>query len=266
MIKSSIYFYLFNIKRYGFDVEGTLANFCAFADEVVCATIPDDDNSWAILSEFEKKYSNFRVVLTNIPLTDNRFDGKLKTVALKATTHPIKIIADGDERFVLSQKGLWQIYFETLLRARDLDGMMIPVIDLWGDKNHIRMAHQIGQKFRIHKNTIVARGVIPEAEMEEGKFDTSRSDSTEPLTQNGTLGSFTSVVDYSNLFPIFCSNLIGKPYVIHEGYLDLQKRAKINSEFWKKHWENRSGREENVVTTEEVLRKEQLIQHNLPLE
>ena len=266
MVKSSIYFYLFNIETFKFNLDETLRNFCAFADEVVCATIPDSDGSYEKLKAKESEFPNFKVILSDIKLTDNRFDGKLKTVALKATTNPIKIIADADERFLLSQKALWQQYYEALLQNNRIDGFLVPVIDLWGSKSKIRLINEIGQKFRLHKSTVVARGVIPQAERADGKFDTSKSDSTEPLDLNGELANFASVASYSNLIPMFSQSLIDKPYVVHLGYLDFNNRIKLNKEFWAEKWSDRSGEKENVVTELLELENQQTIDHNLPLE
>ncbi len=264
-IQSSIYCYLFNLRTYAFDYKEALTNFCAFADEVVCATIKDEDGSRYLLHELAKDLPNLKIVETDIQLTNNRFDGLLKTAALKATTHPIKIIADGDERFLLSQKALWQHHYDQLMGISDIDGLYIPVLDLWGARDQIRAEVEIGQKFRIHKSTIVQRGVLPAAEMGGGRFDTSMSDSTEPLLANGGLGRFMSIVSRTNLMPMFSRTLAAFPYVVHEGYLSLENRAKINTDFWKPHWENRSGHEENVETNLARLQRVPTLAHGLPL-
>ena len=265
-VKSSIYFYYFNVIKMGYDYKATIQNFCEFADEVVCATIPSDDGTLEALKEMQEQYPNFKIVESDIKLSDNRFDGKLKTVALKATTNPIKIIADGDERFLLWQRPLWEGLYDMLAEVRKdgVDGMMIPVVDLWGDRNRIRIDKQIGQKFRIHLDTIKSRGVIPEAEMADGFFDTTLSDSTEALDANGRLGRFMSIVPFNILHPLFSRQLVDFPYVIHEGYLDIGHRAKTIATFWKPHWEARSGHEEEVETDEGVLNSYPTIDHGIP--
>lgn len=251
----------------GYDYKSVIANFCAFADEVVCATIKCDDGTREALAEMELKHSNFRVIETDISLSDNRFDGKLKTAALRATTNPIKIIADGDEHFLLWQKPIWEKYYETLFMSKkdNIDGLMIPVLDLWGDKEKIRVDKQIGVKFRIHLDTIKSRGVIPEAELSDGFFDTGLSDSTEALNEQGFLGRFVSIVSPHYLHPLFSRNLIETPYVVHFGYLDLKHRAEKVATFWKPHWEARSGQEEDVDTSEESLKQYPTIDHGLPI-
>lgn len=266
-LKSSIYFYFFNVNKMGYDYKSVIANFCAFADEVVCATIPCEDGTRESLAEMEKQYPNFKVVETDIKLSDNRFDGKLKTAALKATTNIIKIIADGDERFPLWQKPLWEKHYETLLISKQdgVDGMMVPVLDLWGSPDKIRIDKNIGLKFRIHLDTIKSRGVIPEAELYDGYFNTKMSDSTEALNEYGQLGRFISIVSPHYLHPLFSRNLIETPFVVHFGYLDLKHRAEKVAPFWKPHWEARSGHEEDVDTSENSLKQYPTIDHGLPI-
>lgn len=266
-LKSSIYFYFFNVNKMGYDYKSVISNFCAFADEVVCATIKCEDGTRESLAEMEKEFPNFKVVETDIQLSDNRFDGKLKTAALKATTNPIKIIADGDEKFLLWQKPLWEKHYEVLMMSKQecVDGLMVPVLDLWGSPERIRVDKNIGLKFRIHLDTIKSRGVIPEAELYDGYFNTKLSDSTEALNEQGQLGRFVSIASPHYLHPLFSRNLIETPYVVHFGYLDLKHRAEKVAVFWKPHWEARSGQEEDVDTNEDSLKQYPTIDHGLPI-
>ncbi len=263
-LKSSIYCYLFNAVDNNFAYEETFANFCAFADEVVCATIPSKDNTLDELYRLAKIYPNLKIVETNISLSDNRFDGALKTAALRATTNPIKIIADCDERFPLSQKPKWEKCYARLMES-DFDGFLVPSVDLYGSKNVIRSDAGIGVKFRIHKDTIVERGVWYVAELGDGLFDTSRSDSTEPLRLDGELGRFAPIAPPLALSPIFATELNKYIFTVHYGFLDLDYRVNINK-FWKPHWEARSGHEENVELNKKVLESHPVIEHNLILE
>ncbi len=173
---------------------------------------------------------------------------------------------DGDERLVLAQKTLWEKHYEYLLGMHDVDGFMIPTLDLWGSEKHIRTNHPIGQKFRLHKESIVKRGVLPQAENGDGTFITAYSDSTEPLNQYNNLGRFASLVNQQSLMPFFSRSLVNTPYVLHRGTLNFERRAKIGREFWREHWERRSGKKENVVTSDAVLAAEATIEHGLPLE
>lgn len=266
-MKLSAYGYIFNATIRDFNIEDAVENFCSFFDEVVLATIKSEDDTKDRLSKLEKKYQNLKIVESDITTDDNRFDGKLKTVALQKCTNPIRVILDCDEKFLLSQKEIWHKCAEELIQRNDCDGFMIPVIDLWGNEKSIRANHPIGQKFRMHKDTIVRRGVIPQAELGNGRFLTSLSDSTEPLREDGNMGKFVSIVDVNfDLHPLFCSGLIRYPYVLHYGTIDFERRAKIGREFWAEKWSDRSGQTENVVTDKMSLEKEITIEHGLPIE
>ena len=272
-MKLSLYFYLFNAAKRQFDLDGTVANFTSFADEVVCSTIPSEDDTYERLFAWQDKLGidKFKVVMTDIKLSNNRFDGDLKTVALQACTkfnlrdHRVYIIADADERFPLSNKPLWVEAAQRLM-ITNVDGLLIPVLDLYGDEQHIRADKDIGCKFRMHKASIVRRGVIPEAEYMDGHFNTSLSDSTEPITEYGQLGRFVHVVgNPRSLDPYHAKALIYSPYCLHYGYLDIQRRIKLNNEFWRGHWENRSGHTEKMESYETELTNLMSAKHGLPI-
>lgn len=268
-IKLSIYAYAFNCRVRSFDLDGALTSFLAFADEVVVATLTEQEddtlsrlNEWAAQSE-----GRLKVVPVSMNLkANNRFDGDLKTAALKECTHPVRIIADCDERFVASQRPLWDGLATQLLANPRHDGWMIPVIDLYGDTEHIRADQPIGMKLRMHKDTIVRRGVPRFAERGGGLFDTSQSDSTEPLTKGGDLGMWLPTVGRGSLQPNLCGRALkGAPYVVHYGFVDLQRRAELGRTFWKEHWERRSGKPERVATSVAELTDVPLVKHGLIL-
>lgn len=267
MPKLSIYTYLFNARIREFDIARSIGSFLAFADEVVVATVPSQDDTYERLLEMQSGNPRLRVLMTNIKVEgNNRFDGDLKTAAMLACTHPIRIIADCDERFVASQRPIWNTLADQLLARADLDGYTLPVVDLYGDARHIRATVNIGLKFRMHKDTVTRRGVPSFAERQRGFLDTSASDTTEPLDKEGNLARFAVVYPNHYLAPSLCYMLNGNAYVIHEGFLDLKRRAKLGREFWKQHWEARSGHEERVAVTEGELSDVLLVTHGLPIE
>ncbi len=261
----SIYSYLFNAEIRSFDIDITVDNFTSFADETIIVTVPSEDQTYERLLEWENRLGSkrFRVIMTEVPIKgNNRFDGDLKTIALKACTNPIRVIADCDERFIINQRLNWEILAQRLLCSRE-DGWLLPVIDLYGSYTHIRADKYIGLKMRMHKDTVVKRGVPAFAERGHGLFDTSQSDSTEPLLANGQLANFSCPISASYLHPSTCNFL--DTYVIHEGFLDLNRRAELGRSFWKPHWEARSGRTENVATRMEDLTQVPLVPHRLKL-
>jgi len=268
-MKLSLYSYLFDARLRDFNAEETVANFVAFADEVVFATIPSEDDTYERLKALESQYAGkFRVVMTDISLSNNRFDGDLKTAALQACTKStdedprLYIIADADERFRAETKQTWLSYGKLIWKSK-LDGILLPVLDLYGDENSIRADQNIGLKFRIHKDTVVKRGVIPQAELGNGLFSTEKSDSTEPILANGQLARFAPVE--VSLNPQDSYHLSWVPHVFHLGHLDSTRRVKLNKEFWFQHWKNRSGENPKMVMDEGELSDVATIPHNLRL-
>lgn len=270
MTKLSVYGYAFNCTVRDFDLDGAIANFTSFADETVIATLStqEDDTLARLMAHEMVLGGRLKVVVSDInPLKDNRFDGNLKTLAMHACSKDnLLVIADCDERFLLSQRPLWDSWGERLLAVSGCDGLMIPVLDLYGSRDTIRADQAIGQKFRLHKHTVVKRGVPSYAERANGLIATNASDTTEPLLANGQLASFGSVVHNPvNLRPQMAQGLKGTPFVTHLGWLDLDRRAKIGREWWAPRWKERSGRDEDVPVDRRALEGYPLIKHNLNL-
>ncbi len=273
-MKLSSYSFLFAARRNEFDLDGMVTNFTAFFDEVVIATIPHADDTYERLLTWQAKLPNLKIVMTDIDITTtNRWDGELKTAALKACSPSTKedprcyVIMDGDEFVTLSNRPKWIQAAETLMNL-PYDGYLIPVLDLYQDNHHIRADQNTGVKFRLHKNTVVKRGVIPEAEMGYNNlFRTDMSDSSEPLTGDGRLANFFPLVrDGMHLWPLSTTYLSAYPHVFHTGHLDAERRAKLNREFWREHWIKRSNWEPNMEYNAEKIRSFKLVKHQLPLE
>lgn len=274
-MKLSSYSYLFAARKNQFDLDGMVANFTAFFDESVIATIPYDDDTHSRLLEWEAKSDGkLKVIMVDIDINkSNRWDGDLKTAALQACTKSTKadprcyVIADGDERFPLSNRPKWIDAANRLHETHLCDGLLIPVLDLIQDEHHIKAEENVGVKFRLHKDTVVRRGVVPEAEMGYNNlFDATRSDSTEPLTELGQLATFFHVIrDVHHLWPQGSVVLNQYPYVVHYGHLDADRRARLNREFWREHWRNRSGQEPNMVLDAEKLKSVKVVRHQVAI-
>lgn len=273
-MKLSSYSYLFAARKNEFDLDGMVTNFTAFFDETVIATIPYEDDTYDRLKEWEASMpGRLKIVMTEIDISkSNRWDGDLKTAALQACTKSTPqeprcyVIMDGDERVVLSNHIKW-MEAATHLAHLPYDGFLVPVIDLYKDENHIRSDQTVGVKFRLHKDTVVKRGVIPEAEMGFGNlFRTEMSDSTEPITELGKLANFAPIVrDPMHLWPQVTTYLNGYPYVFHHGHLDADRRARLNKEFWREHWLKRSGQEPTMAYDADKIRAVPTIKHQVAL-
>lgn len=261
----STYVSAFNLIKNNFDYKKALKNFCTFSDEVVVACNTSEDNSLEELKKLSKKsdYKNLVVIDTDFDYSDNRFDGKIKNAALQATTKPLKISMDMDERFILQQRNLWDFYGKRLLET-NFDCLAIPSIDLYGSLKTIRKNHNIGIKFRLHRSGLF-RGVVNFAEKENGLIDINRSDTCELVDANHNLARVCYFIPQEDLIPSKCSNLMNFPYTIHLGWIDFDYRININK-VWKPHWENRAGYEiDNIILDKQTLNEEPVIEHYLPL-
>jgi len=266
-IKISSYGYLFNAVKNNFPIVKTIHNFCLFFDEVICVTIPSEDNTRQILDQLEKVYDNLKVIDYEIDLNNNRFDGILKTVAMNHCSNEIRVICDYDELMVQSQRPLWNKYADLLLDHNNIDGFYIPVVDFYSDKSKIRADKPIGMKFRMHKKSVVARGVIANAELDNGFINTDLSDSTEPLLADGSLARFASIITNPSVLEPRNTDLLNNyPFVCHNGYLNLENKFNLNRDFWDEKWSQRAGREIKMSSSIEELQKVPVLSHNLILE
>ena len=258
---------MFNVCKFSFNYEKNIRNWSEFADkngEVIIACNTSEDNSYEELSKLAAQITNLKIIQTDIPYT-NRFDGRIKTEALKECSSPVRILMDADEYIPKSNWPKWEEPIDHLMKFYDRwDGFLIPTIDLYGSNKTIRKNHNIGQKFRLHGNRIKSRGVIKFAELPGGYFDTSKSDNTEPLLNNGELGLFYPFLQ-SPMRPEQAFNLVNLPFTVHEGYLDLARKANHGKEFWKNAWENYSNHQENVATDVNQLENVEVIEHGLDI-
>jgi len=268
-MKYSIYGFIFNSTLRGYDLEGAVDNFISFVGpegEVVLATITSEDDTRERLRILEEKYSNFKVVESKIDINKtNRWDGQLKTQAMNACSNELRIIADIDERFNAQLRPKWDAWANMLLSNPRVDGFLIPVIDLWGSPDKIRSDRHIGQKFRLHKSSVYARGVPNFADAGGGLINTQLSDTSDPIDFNGNLSNFVSVVNPAYLIPQFADMLESTPHVFHYGFVDLEWRADLGKNFWLEHWSKRSGKEEQVAINKNQLDSAPVIFHNLSL-
>ncbi len=269
-MRFSIYTTLYLIKQNNFPFLHHLINFSKFAQEgeVIVATNKEGivDGTLSILNEFieENKLLNVGIVLSNESFSSNRFDGSLKDFALQSTRYDIKIQIDFDEKFVLSQRERWIKYSEELLNS-DYQALFVPSIDLYKGEKYIRKNHNLGQKWRIHKAGL-KRGVWREAELDNGLFSTSKSDSGELLDQTNNLVSTWQIAPFRCLKPENVRELNNYIYTLHYGHCNLEYRQKINQNWWKDKWFDRMNKEEKVEINLQVLEQEEVIEHELILE
>lgn len=236
---------------------GALTNFMSIADEVVVMVNESEDDSFEAMVKFANEFRGLFIYKSNFNYTDPEFDGKIKNEALQMTTGDIKISLDLDERIPLYQRDMWRALAQNLLETVHVSAVMIPSVNLCGDKYHYK---DIGYKWYMHKGGL-KRGVVKFARQENGKIDITKSDTCELLDMgDGLVPSYYFPQDINALR----SDKI--PYVFHYWGVNLEQRLRQNS-FWKPVWENRSGRKvDDVLTESRQIDNIEVYPHNLQIE
>jgi hypothetical protein len=237
----SIYSSAFNLIKNNFNYIESINNFCSFADEVVIAVNKSEDSTIEALKSLN--FNNLKLIETNFSYQDPLLDGKIKNEALQATKEEFKIGLDMDEYIPLWQKDIWtNLAYQ--LRFDIYDCYMIPSVNLYRDKDHY---FSIGHKWYLHKGNLF-RGAANFAKNQNGTINTSMSDTCELIDSNGNLVSYIKLDDRINSLR---SRLM--PFVVHNGYLNLQDRILRNKNFWKEHWKIESGGTEPTHKVHESL-------------
>lgn len=256
----SIYTSAYKLNNNLFDWQNAIKRFSSFAEEVVVATNSNYD--YALLASHFNYDHKVRIVNADISFDDYAFDGKLKNAALEKCTQPFCILLDLDEIIPLSTKSRW-VNATTRLSpefyVNKIDGLLVASVNLCGSELCYK---DIGFKFYLHKNNVgIRRGVVDFAKLPNGKIDINRSDTTEPIYENGSLARFAPLSN--SLEKIKSDNL---PYVLHYWGVDKNRRIEQNN-FWNPHWKNRAGREvENEYKKLEDFSNIPTYEHGLPLE
>ena len=266
----SIYSIAFNVVKNDFAYEEAIENFCNFAEEVVVAVNKSDDNTWEEFKRLDEKYNNLKIIPAAVDLDDPRLDGKLFNLALQATTQEFKILGGLDHRFCLYQKPEWE-QAAYKLRFTELDGFLIPVLDLWGDERSVRWDDEsnVQMMWFLHKGGL-CRGVANQARLSDGTYDPTKCDSSSLIHENGDvakaqpylLGSIKSLEEYLNT--LSKQNL----FVYHTGYANFDTRVKVNKDIWQKQWEEirpKEKKENLIAVTTQELGKHKTYKHNLKL-
>lgn len=267
----SIYSTAFNVIKNNFDYKEAVHNFCMFAEEVVISVNKSEDDTWNAFRGLTQKYENLRIIPATVDYDDPRLDGKLFNLALSSTTKEFKILLGLDQRIPLRQRDNWE-QAAYALRFADYDAFLIPVLDLWGDERKVRWDNDNNMNFQwfLHKSGL-QRGVVNFAKLPNGKFDPSKSDSSELIYPDGNLAKH---VNYLQGFPPqnlkeYLNILKNQEvYVYHLGYLNFDNRVKVNKDIWQKQWEEirpQEKRENAVAITTEELEKYETFEHNLKL-
>ena len=256
-MKASVYTSLFNYSPDKFDLLGAFKNWSKYADEIVIATFEDQFRELFLVllqDEFFEFRSKLRLIFEkDTSLDDPLFDGKLKNAALQNCSNELVIQQDMDER-IGGDPEQWEYLAKSFEDFNYPITCAVPVIDLYKDYEHYK---SVGFKFYFHKKEGIRRGVVNYAKRDDGTIDISKSDTTEPIDQNGNLVPYFADLRFKETFDI------KHVHIIHLGFLDLKKRVE-NNKFWKPHWKNRCGEEVDIATSiEELENKNEYFPHNL---
>ena len=265
----SIYTSGFNLLVNHFDYKDAIKNFSLFADEVVIAVNSSQDDTYGALDSLRNTYGNLKLVECDVPYDDPLLDGKIKDIALQATTSDVKIGLDMDERIPLRHKDRW-LGLAMQLDFLPEDCVMIPSLNLWGSYGTIK--NDLSENLKSYKWYLhgpnLRRGPVNFARRPNGTIDTSRSDSCELIYPNGDLVHYRTLnaigVSSIHEFLDYIENQI--TFVYHLGYANFQNRVDRNKSFWYNHWRTESGGEapQHQVHMDISEFKGETIPHNLP--
>ena len=263
----SIYTCAFKLEENDFDWEDAIDNFTAFADEVVVAILSGDTVTRDLIKSKNRKV---RVVDTPYTLEDPLAVGKLKNAALQNCFGQRQIGLDMDERIPLGQKTVWENLATNTIDRGGIDSILLPTIDLWGDVKTIKNDFkQYNGKFKwyLHRYGL-KRGVVNFAKIGVDQIDNTKSDTCELLDQAGDLTHAAQVWDASiKDIPTYLDFLKKSGlYVFHLGYANLERRHKLNNEFWEGYKLKRcKGLEKSGVITDMEELEVETVEHGLPL-
>lgn len=250
----------FNIESNDFDIESAIKNWEMYVDEIVISTIPSEDNSLEILKKI-KSSKPIKIVEEEFSLEDPEFDGKLKNSAHQNCSHEVVIQCDLDERLG-GNPSAWLSYSESLLNSKDIKALFLPVVDLHGSYYQYSA---INKKWYMSKKEGTKRGVVSFARKEDGKIDIEKSDTCELLDENDNLVPSIDICHHYKIDPLrYCQ--LHNPFIWHLGYIDIDRRSKINS-WWKPHWENRKGENiEEAEISKKNLESRKTFPHNIQID
>lgn len=228
----SIYSSAFNVIKNDFDYSTSINRFCDFAEEVVIGVNQSEDETLEKLIEIQSFKTNLKIIETNFSYKDPLLDGKIKNEALQNTSNQFKIGLDLDEYIPANQKFIWIDICKLLSSNKDAGCAMIPSLNLYKNNEYYS---SIGLKWYLHKAGYF-RGAVNFARNENGTVDTSKSDTCELIDKFGNL---VPSIAFKNSIEALRAGF--SPFVVHTGYVDLEKRITRNKNFWIQHWKVESG-------------------------
>lgn len=244
----SIYTSAFNIIKNNYDYSTAFKNYDEFADEVIISTIDNnDDSTIEILNDLAKCNNKFKIIKCPLKRQDPLFWGKLRNEGLKNCTQEFCVSLDLDELIPNWQKYNW-INYARLLAYSTYDAYLVPLINLWGDKNHIRWDNDTNYLFKwvLHKNSKAGknlqRGTVNFAKKPDGTVDINKSDTNELIYEDGSLVQSERIIkNYKGNPSEYIEECFSKIFIYHTGYLNFQDKILRNKNFWNEQFNIQAG-------------------------
>ena len=272
-MKFTLHTSFFNVIKNSYNIELATQNWSEFLSlipgfhEILLVVNTSEENTLQYTKELAVKYRKQNVVIevleSNFSYTDPAFDGMIKNYGFQQSTGDVNILCDADETIPLYTAKSWLKVGKQLLENKEIDGLLIPSIDLFGS---FEKATAVGQKWYMVKNkSYIKRGVFAGAIKADGKIDISRSDSTEATYSDSSLIKSAHLFDPRMTYEQKLKELQSGnwPFVFHLGSLNIEQRIKQN-EFWNPVWNNRAGEEvKNIKLKKEEFDNTTTFEHGL---
>ena len=223
----SAYTTAFNFENINLSLADALSNWFVYCDEVVISTTQKD------LEEARKQIRGFplldkiKIVSSDVDTNDLFWDGKLKNTGLQNCSNKVVFQIDLDERIAGDKDQLIKLA-EAILQRPDPCSISIQNIDLFGDLEHYKST---GRKWYLHSRDGCYRGAVNFAILDNGVFDPEKSDTCELIDESGDLIVCVGTTHLT----------LDSPKVFHLGFLDLERRARLNKTFWRDIWSERKS-------------------------
>lgn len=254
-----------------FDHRGALDNWAFYADDISIA-VPEADEATAHLltaHAAERGYP-LSLVRTSFSFDDDPFAyGKTENAALQNCKGNVLIQQNLDERLGGDKQMILDLG-EHLYRQPYFDSYYLPVVNLYGDLDHLL---DVNAKWYIHKrgNDLgnFRRGPVHVGIKPDGKPDYNVTSTDELIDADGKLARWFPLVRPANGQHLTVEDLRpyikgGMPLTYHLGYLSLADRLD-RSIWWSEFWKRATGGDDNKhpLTLEELAKRETQ-KHDIP--
>lgn len=243
------YITTFNPNKY-YPWKQAIKSLLGFCDEVVVVDGLSTDGTLEELQEWKKTEPKLRVVKRRWKFDEPAMDGMMKAYARSLCTKEFCFQIDADE--IVHESDYEKIHNLCNILSSNIKVVTLPVLDLYGSNKTVRSDRGL-YKVRLSRNLREITHGIPKPfrkTNKQGKIyaDPSVSDGCE-LINSSTLMPIDGHVSFFNndMFVLQNTNMEGfkkyiteafkkHPSVWHFSWADLERRIKVDLEFWDDQW------------------------------